>query len=156
MVRQGSTLLRCRGGNIESLVRSVGANLFLLFTSIRIQSILNSATLNVSKMWQLFRVLSPGAPVDVRAGGCFDAEVAYGNHPSILPQSDKITDKIVSDVVLGRALVFDIQSREVLGWRVSLLGVVEDKFRIIPPRSAGAHGQGSIKTPTSTAPQNAF
>ncbi|CAB1096713.1 unnamed protein product [Ectocarpus sp. CCAP 1310/34] len=54
----------------------------------------------------------------------------------------QIIDKIVSDVTLGRALVFDVQFiRESLGVRVSPLGVVDDpKFRIIHDRTFTAAG----------------
>ena len=79
------------------------------------------------RIQQLLRVLSPGAPVDVGDGGNLAAELAYGNHPSVYNHRCAIFDKIVSDVVLGRAIVFDAQFiREILGVRVSPLGVVEE------------------------------
>lgn len=78
-------------------------------------------------------MLSPGAPGDVAPGGCLGDEIKYGNHPSTANHAAFNTEKIISDVVLGRALVFDAQLiREILGLRVSPLGVVEEpKFRII-------------------------
>ena len=99
---------------------------------------------------QLIRVLCPGAPVDVETGGCLEAEVAYGNHSSILAHKPKIMDKIVSDVVLGRALVFDVQFiREILGLRVSPVGVVEEpKFRIIHDLTFAAAGRTSVNADT--------
>ena len=44
-------------------------------------------------------------------GGNLDAELAlaYGNHSSVNAHRDEITDKISSDII-GRALVFDVNS----------------------------------------------
>ena len=55
---------------------------------------------------RLLQVLSPGAPVDVAPGGDFQAEIAYGNHPSSESHTGAIRVKLVQDVVNGRALAF--------------------------------------------------
>lgn len=51
----------------------------------------------------------------------------------ILPYTTQITDKIVSDVTLGRALVLDVRFiRASLGLRASPLGIVDEpKYRIV-------------------------
>ena len=52
-------------------------------------------------------------------GGNLEAELAYGNRPSVIAHRDEITDKLISDVVLGRALAFDVKYiREILDLRV--------------------------------------
>lgn len=87
-------------------------------------------------------------PSMLRRGGCLEAEVAHGNHSSILAHTSKIMDKIVSDVMLGRALVFDTQFiNEILdlNLRVSPFGVVEEpKFRIIHDLTFAAEGRTSV------------
>ena len=66
------------------------------------------------------------------AGGNLDAKLAYVNHASVNAHRDEITDKIISDVVLGRSLMFDVKYiGDILGLRVSLLGVVEEPELII-------------------------
>ena len=57
---------------------------------------------------------------------------AYGDHSSIRAHTTESPEKIVSDVVLERALVFDVSFlHEISGLRVSPLGVVEEpKFEI--------------------------
>jgi len=102
---------------------------------------------------QLLRALSPGVPVDVQAGGCLTDEMAYGNHSSARAHTQQIVDKIVSDVILGRALVFDVAFiREILGLRVSPLGVVEEpKFRIVHDLTFAAAGRTSVNADTDFA-----
>ena len=99
--------------------------------------------------------MSPGAPVGVCDGVNLDAELAYGNHPSVNAQRDKITDKIISDVALGRALVFDVKFiQEIWGLRVSPCGEVEKpKFRIIHDLNfaAGTTSRSSVKDDTDFA-----
>ena len=81
----------------------------------------------------LLRVLSPGSPVCVARGGDLSSELAYGNHPSVAPHDAIVHDKVCTDVIHGRALVFDSRfASEILGLRVSPLAVVlEPKTRII-------------------------
>ena len=68
------------------------------------------------RIQQILRVLFPGAPVDVGDGGKLAAELAYGNHPTVNNHCGAIVDKIISGVVLGRAIVSDAQLiREVVG-----------------------------------------
>ena len=90
---------------------------------------------------RLLCALDPGVPVDVAPGGDLDAELSYGNHPSVLPHQQQIREKIVSDVLLGRAVVFDAEFiREVQGVRVSPSGVVDEpKFRITRPYIYSGH-----------------
>ena len=72
-------------------------------------------------------MLPPGAPVDLGDGGSLAAELAYGNNPSVNNHRGAIVDKIISGVVLGRAIVSDAQLiHEILGVRVSPLGLVEE------------------------------
>lgn len=52
---------------------------------------------------RLLRVLSQGEPADVVPGECLKGEVAYGNHPSMFVHTAVITEKFISDVILGRA-----------------------------------------------------
>ena len=90
--------------------------------------------LNTSrKLISLLRALSPGVPVDVHKGGDLHAELLYENHPSSGLHSSPIHEKIVSDVIDGRAIVFKRQfAHDIIGFRVSPLGVVEQpKLRII-------------------------
>lgn len=132
VAKKGSALFRRYGGSVGVLVRSVGPRYFAPHVSTtRAQSHFGDSKV-FPKIQQLPQVLSPGALVEVKAGGCLEAEVANGNHPSINPKAEKIVDNIVSDVAMGRALVFDTAFiREVIGLRVSRLGVVEEKFKII-------------------------
>ena len=66
-------------------------------------------------------------------GGNPEDELAYGNHPSVSDHRDEISYRIISDVVIGHALVFDAKCiREILRLRVFPLGNVEEpKFRIV-------------------------
>ena len=68
----------------------------------------------------------------VARGGDLSSELAYGNHPSVAPHDAIVHDKVCTDVIHGRALVFDSRfASEILGLRVSPLAVVlEPKFRI--------------------------
>ena len=63
-------------------------------------------------------------------GGDLHAELAYGDHPS---DEVAIHKNVCSDVVHGRALVFDFLSAvDILGLRVSPLAVIlEPKLRIV-------------------------
>ena len=85
-------------------------------------------------------------------GGNLEAELAYGNRPSVIAHRDEITDTLISDVVLGRALAFDVKYiREILDLRVSPLGVVEEpRFRIIHDLTfaAGATVRSSVNDDT--------
>ena len=106
---------------------------------------------------RLLHALDPGVPVDVAPGGGLDAELSYGNHPCVLPHLQQILEKIVSDVLLGRAVVFDAEFiREVQGVRVSPLGVVDKpKFRIIHDLTFAAGTRSSVNEDTdfSQAPE---
>lgn len=75
-------------------------------------------------------------PVEVGQGGMLEAELTYGNKPSAVTQADRVHDSTISDVIRGRALVFDVDFiRESFGVRISPLGVVEGpKFRINHPQ----------------------
>lgn len=147
-----SALLRVCDGNVQQLGTSVRAQLFAPHVDIqRVQHHFGDIK-QFPQIAQVLRALSPGAPVDVKSGGHLEAELAYGNHSSALPHVRKITEKIVSDVILGRALVFDVQFiREISGVRVSPLGVVEEpKFHIIHDLtfSAGAEIRSSVNSDT--------
>lgn len=79
-----------------------------------------------------FECSSPGELVDVRDGCNLDADLAYGNHPTAHVHRDATTDKIRSDVILGRALVYDVKFTPWIWVYVSLLGVVRGPiFHII-------------------------
>ena len=61
------------------------------------------------------------------------AELTYGNHPSVASHELAIHKNVCSDVVHGRALVFDLLSAvDIVGLRVSPLAVIlEPKLRIV-------------------------
>lgn len=61
------------------------------------------------------------------------AELAYGNHPSVVPHAVAVHEKIFAEAVHGRALVFGLLSAaNILGLRVSPSAVILDvKFHII-------------------------
>lgn len=151
----GSSLLRRCGGRVEKFVAAVGSQFFSPHVDTGCVSLHFGVVKTFPQIDQLLRALSPGVPVDVAGGGDLEAELAYGNHPSILKHTEKIVAKIASDVVLGRALVFDVKFiSEVLGVRVSPLGVVEEpKFRIIHDLTfaAGARVRSSVNGDTDFA-----
>ena len=90
----------------------------------------------------LLRVVAPGALVCVARGGNLTAELAYGNHRSVVPQ--------VADVH-GRALVFDLRCvTDSLGLRLSpLVVVLKPKLNIIhDPTFARAGGRSAVNGDT--------
>lgn len=90
----GSELLRQREGRIDALVDAVGPSVF-----VPVMFRVFGHDLVVEKFPQiqrLLRVLSPGAPVDSAPGGCLEAEVAYGNHPSTPAHTTAVTEKLIS------------------------------------------------------------
>ena len=92
---------------------------------------------------ELIWALCPGAPVDVADARNLQDELEYGSHSSIQAHTAQTMDKIVSDVIFGRTLVFKAKLiNETLGLRVSPLGVVEEpKFRIINDERNGIQNQ---------------
>ena len=92
----------------------------------------------------------------VTRGGDLHAELAYGNHPSVASHELAIHKKVCSDVVNGRALVFDSLSAVIMGLRVSPLAVIpEPKLRIVHDLSfVSAGGRTSVNSDTdfSSAP----
>ena len=49
----------------------------------------------------------------------------YGSHPSVRGHADDIVKKVVTNMIMGRALVFNAYFiNEIQGIRLSLLGVV--------------------------------
>ena len=129
----GSVLLNNCGGRIETLVKAVDSHFCAPHVGVRCVQQEFGVIKTFPRTNQLLSVWSPGAPVDMCDGDNLDAEMTYGNHPSVKAHRDEITDKIIPAVVLGRALVFDVKIiRKILGLRVSPLGVVEEpKFRSI-------------------------
>ena len=146
----GSALLRRCEGRVEKFVAAGGSSFFSPHVDVSVVRSFFGDEKKFPQIEQLIRALCPGAPVAVAAGGCLEAEVAYGNHSSISAHTSKIMDKIVSDVTLGRALVFDTRFiHEILGLRVSPLGVVEEpKFRIIHDLTFAAAGRTSVNADT--------
>ena len=146
----GSDLLRRCGGRIETLVAAGGPSFFSPHVDVQAVRAFFGVQKNFPLIDQLVGALCPGVPVDVATGGCLEQEVAYGNHSSITSHTHKIMDEIVSDVVLGRALVFDVRFiNDILGLRVSPLGVVEEpKFRIIHDLTFAAAGCTSVNADT--------
>lgn len=151
----GSALLRQFEGRVEKLVAAGGSSFFSPHVNVSSARSFFGDRKKFPAINELLQTLCPGAPVDVEDGGCLRDELAYGNHSGILPHTTPILDKIVSDVVVGRALVFDINFvHEILGLRVSPLGVVQEpKFRIIhyltfaaARRSATAKVAGACRT----------
>ena len=146
----GSALLRECDGRVHKFVAAVGEHFFS--PHIHVDAVRNY--FGVAKKFplidRLLIALKPGVPVDVRPGGNLDEELAYRNHPSVRAHTDRIAEKIISDVVLGRAIVFDIKFvREVLGLRVSPLGVVEEpKFRIIHDLTFASARRSSVNDDT--------
>lgn len=96
-------------------------------------------TVNASIVLSNCCVLSPGAAVDVAHGGDQTAELAYGNHSSAWYHMELTRDKLVQDVVLGRAVVFERSSTaDIRGLRASPVGVVsEPKFMYTWPDVCG-------------------
>lgn len=155
----GPELLRSCDERVEHSVNKVGPRVFAPHVDTQCVRQHFGVIKKFPQIKQLSGALSRGGPVDVKDGGNIEAELAYGNQSSVAPHSSKILEKTISDVVLGRALVFDVKFiREILGVRVSPLGVVDEpKFRIIHDLtfSAGAEVRSSVNSDTdfSQAPE---
>ena len=153
----GSSLLRACGGSVRTLVGAAGPALFAPHVDLPLVRHYFGNVKVFAHIDRLLRALDPGVPVDVAPGGDLDAELSYGNHPSVLPRQQQIREKIVADVLLGQAVVSDAEFiREVQGVRVSPLGVVDEpKFRIIHDLTFTAGTRSSVNGDTdfSQAPE---
>ena len=153
----GSSLLRLCGGSVASFTGAVAPSVFASHIHLDVVRHWFGAIKKFPAIRQLLHVLSPGAPVGVARGGDLHAELAYGNHPSVASHELAIHKKVCSDVVHGRALVFDLLSAvDIVGLRVSPLAVIlEPKLRIVHDLSfASAGGRTSVNSDTdfSSAP----
>ena len=153
----GSSLLRQCSGSISSLISAVGSGCFAPHIHLEVVRRWFGVVKKFPEVSTLLRVLSPGAPVCVERGGDLTAELAYGNHPSVVSHEGAIHDKVCSDVAHGRALVFPLRfAAEISGLRVSPLAVIlEPKFRVIHDLTfarAGARTSVNCDTEFSSAP----
>lgn len=81
----GSSLLRSCGGSVQTLVDVVGPAFFAPHVDVpRVRHYFGDVQ-QFPLIDQLLQSLNPGVPVDVAPGGDLDAELRYGNHPSVLP-----------------------------------------------------------------------
>ena len=106
---------------------------------------------NFPRVDQLLRVLAPGSLVCVARGGNLTAELAYGNHLSVVPHAVAVHQTICADDVHGRDLVCKLSSAsDIRGLRVSPLSVVlKPMFRIIHDLTfARAGGHSSVNDDT--------
>ena len=144
----GSSLLRLCGGSVASFTGAVGPSVFASHIHLDVVRHWFGAIKKFPAIRQLLHVLSPGAPVGVARGGDFHAELAYGNHPSVASHEVAILKKVCSDVVHGRALVFDLLSAvDIVGLRVSPLAVIlEPKLRIVHDLPLRARAAGRALT----------
>ena len=148
------SFFRLCGGSAASFTGAVGPSVFASHIHLDVVRVVRhwfGAVKKFPAIRQTLHVVSPGAPVGVVRGGDLHAEPAYGNHPSVASHELAIHKKVCSDVVLGRALVFDLLSAvDIVGFRVSPLAVIlEPKLRIIHDLSfASAGGRRSVNSDT--------
>ncbi|CAM9288076.1 unnamed protein product [Choristocarpus tenellus] len=94
---------------------------------------------------QLQQVVLKGVPVCVRGKGCVEKRLEHGNHPSASRNKEALLAKVVSDVKLGRTLVFPKRMwGKIPGLQVSPVGIIQEptKVRIIHDLSCSLEGWG--------------
>ena len=147
ITRLGSSLLRLCHGRVDVLVATVGSARLAPHIYRDVVRHWFGIVNIFPEVVPLLCVVAPDAPVCVARGWDLAAELAYGNHPSIVPHVADVHKKICSDVVHGLALVLDLpRVTDVLGLRLSPLAVVlKPKFRIIHDLAfARAGGRSSV------------
>ena len=146
-----SSLLRLCGGSVASFIGAAGPSGFASHIHLDVVRHWFGAVKKFPALRRLLHVVSPGAPVGIARGGDFHAELAYGNRPSVASQEVAIHKKVCSDVVHGRALVFDLLSAvDIVGLRVSSLAIIlEPKLRIVHdlPFASAAAGRALTAIP---------
>lgn len=65
-------------------------------------------------------------------GGDLRQKLAYGNHKNVMKYKEKVLQNAISDVVVGRAMAFNVEGTENIlkGLRVLPVEVVEEKGEI--------------------------
>ena len=147
----GSFLLRQNDGSVKQLTSAVGPQTLAPHVDVRQVKHWFGEIKQFPHIDRLLRALSPGVPVDVAQGGHLSEEVEYGNHSGVRGHAEEVAKKVVTDVVTGRALVFNANFiEEIQGIRLSPLSVVEEpKFRIIHDLTfAGSGNRSSVNEDT--------
>ena len=102
----GSSLLHQCHGSVAAFTAAIGSS--CLAPHIHCDTVRHwfGVAKNFHAISLFLRVLSPGSPVCVVRRGDLPSELAYGNHPSVASHYAIVHDKVCTDAIHGRVLVF--------------------------------------------------
>ena len=124
-------ILSQEGGHLGSVVQEVGGTLFAIYMdSERIRAFFGRRR-KVKSAEMLGKTAREGVPAEIGAAGNLESKLEYGNYRSASKHGEEVLKKAVTDVVIGRTIVFPVrQAQEIRLRQFSPVGVVGRKEKL--------------------------